>query len=190
MKQITLASASPRRQQLLDQIGVQYQVLPVDIDEIPLREESAQDFACRLAVEKAQVGYQRQTEKQPVLGSDTVVVLNGQILGKPNNRDHGLVMLSALSGNSHEVITAVAMVDGERSSCCLSRSQVYFRKMSQSEIEAYWDTGEPADKAGGYGIQGLAAQFIERLDGSYSGVMGLPLFETAELLKQFGIELL
>lgn len=190
MKQITLASASPRRQQLLDQIGVHYQLLPVDIDETPESNESALDFVCRLAQEKAQAGYQRQSQQQPVLGADTIVVLNGRILGKPQSREHGLAMLTALSGNSHEVITAVAMVDGERSECSVSRSNVYFRKLNQIEIEAYWNSGEPADKAGGYGIQGLAAQFIERLDGSYSGVMGLPLFETAELLKQFGIELL
>ncbi|MCW8955823.1 MAG: Maf-like protein [Gammaproteobacteria bacterium] len=190
MKQITLASASPRRQQLLDQIGVRYRVLPVDIDETPRNHELPQDVVCRLALEKAQLGYQRQTDKQPVLGADTIVVLNEQILGKPGSREDGLAMLAALSGHSHQVITAVAMVDGERSECCISRSQVYFREMSQAEIEAYWNTGEPVDKAGGYGIQGLAAQFIERLDGSYSGVMGLPLFETAELLKLFGIELL
>ncbi len=190
MKLITLASASPRRQQLLDQIGVQYRLLPVDIDETPGSDELPQDFACRLALEKAQTGYLRQTDKLPVLGSDTIVVFNGKILGKPRNKEDGLAMLAALSGHCHEVITAVAMVDGEQSSCSLSRSKVYFRQMTPAETEAYWDSGEPADKAGGYGIQGLAAQFIERLDGSYSGVMGLPLFETAELLKQFGIELL
>lgn len=190
MKQITLASASPRRQQLLDQIGVRYRVLAVDIDETPGINELPQDFVCRLAREKAEVGYQRQTEKQPVLGSDTIVVLKGDILGKPGNREHGLTMLAALSGRSHEVMTAVALVDDERSECRLSRSLVYFRHMTSDEIAAYWDTGESADKAGGYGIQGLAAMFIERLDGSYSGVMGLPLFETADLLKQFGIELL
>jgi len=190
MKQITLASASPRRQQLLEQIAVHYQLLPVDIDETARSNETAEALVCRLAQEKAEAGYQRQRIKQPVLGSDTIVVLDGRVLGKPRSREHGLAMLSALSGRSHQVITAVAIVDSERSSCRISQSQVYFRQMSQAEIEAYWDTGEPADKAGGYGIQGLAAQFIERLDGSYSGVMGLPLFETAELLKQFGIELL
>ena len=190
MQQITLASASPRRQQLLDQIAVQYQVLPVHIDETPRSNESALDFVTRLALQKAQVGYQRQTLKQPVLGSDTIVLLNERILGKPRDKEDALAMLSTLSGCSHQVITAVAMMDGERSECRISRSRVYFRSLSQAEIEAYWDTGEPADTAGGYGIQGLAAQFIERLDGSYSGVMGLPLFETAELLKLFGIELL
>ena len=190
MKQITLASASPRRQQLLEQIGVHYQLLAVDIDETPESNEPALDFVCRLARQKAEAGYQRQTYKQPVLGSDTIVVSKGKILGKPRNREDGLAMLAALSGGRHEVITAVAMVDGERSECSVSRSDVYFRTLSQIEIEAYWDSGESADKAGGYAIQGLAAQFIERLDGSYSGVMGLPLFETAELLKKFGIELL
>ena len=190
MHQITLASASPRRQQLLDQMGINYRVLSVDIDETPQKEESARAFVCRMALEKARVGYQRQAEKLPVLGSDTIVVLNEKILGKPGSRDDGLAMLASLSGHCHEVMTAVAMVDEARSECRLSRSQVYFRHMTSAEIEAYWNTGEPADKAGAYGIQGLAAQFIERLDGSYSGVMGLPLFETSELLKQFGIELL
>ena len=111
MKLITLASASPRRQQLLDQIGVQYRLLPVDIDETPGSDELPQDFACRLALEKAQTGYLRQTDKLPVLGSDTIVVFNGKILGKPRNKEDGLAMLAALSGHCHEVITAVAMVD-------------------------------------------------------------------------------
>ena len=188
--QIVLASASPRRRELLDQIGVNYEILPVDIDEIARPDEAAEAFVQRLALEKAQAGYKKQRNSLPALGSDTIVVLNKRILGKPKNKKDGLSMLAGLSGHEHQVLTAIAMVDAERSQCLLNTSHVFFRPLSEQEIQAYWDTGEPADKAGGYGIQGIAAQFIERLDGSYSGVMGLPLFETAQLLKIFGISLL
>jgi len=187
---ITLASASPRRGELLDQLGVDYDVLPVDIDESIQAGETDEGFVQRLAMEKAQTGFDRQGTEQPVLGSDTIVVLKHRILGKPKNKDDGLAMLSALSGQQHQVMTAVAMVHAEHKACLLNISQVSFRSLSEAEIEAYWDTGEPVDKAGGYGIQGLAAQFIRRLDGSYSGVMGLPLFETAQLLEKFGVQLL
>ena len=185
--QIILASASPRRKELLDQIGVHCQVLPVDIDESVKPGELAEDFVIRLALEKARVGLQQSETKLPVLGSDTIVLVQGQIFGKPENKAHGLQMLAALSGRSHQVLTAVAMVTDEKSQYLLSKSSVYFRELDEREMLAYWETGEPADKAGGYAIQGLAAQFIERLDGSYSGVMGLPLFETAQLLKAFGV---
>ena len=187
---ITLASASPRRRELLDQIGVKYDVLPVDIDESIQVGETDKDYVQRLAIEKARAGFNRQGAEQPVLGSDTIVVLEDQILGKPKDKQEGLTMLSALSANEHQVMTSVAMVDAERQICLLNVSRVCFRDLSQAEMEAYWNTGEPLDKAGGYGIQGLAAQFIQRLDGSYSGVMGLPLFETAQLLEKFGIPLL
>ena len=188
--QIILASASPRRRELLQQIGVAFEVMPVDIDEALRAGESPQQFVERLAMEKAEAGYQQQGNGLPVLGSDTIVVLNGQVMGKPKDRQHGLEMLASLSGNEHQVLTAVAMNNGDKCRCLTSLSHVYFRPMTNAEIEAYWDTGEPADKAGGYGIQGIAAQFIQRLDGSYSGVMGLPLFETAQLLKEFGIDIL
>lgn len=188
--QIILASASPRRRELLDQIGVRYQVLPVDIDESRKEGESAENFVKRLALEKAQAGFEKQGNSLPVLGSDTIVVLNHRILVKPADKADGLAMLSALSGHEHQVLTAVAMVDGQQSMVKTNISRVYFRSLSEEEIETYWATGEPADKAGGYGIQGIAAQFIERLDGSYSGVMGLPLYETAQILENFGIRLL
>lgn len=190
MPKITLASASPRRRELLDQIGVDYDVLPVDIDESIHANEKDADFVTRLALEKAQAGFIRQGTEQPVLGSDTIVVLNHHILGKPETRDDAVAMLSALSGKQHQVMTAVAMVDVRQQACSLNISQVSFRSISKSEIDAYWATGEPADKAGAYGIQGMAAQFIKNIDGSYSGVMGLPLFETAQLLEKFGIQLL
>ncbi len=185
--QIILASASPRRRELLDQIAVTYEVMPVDIDETVNSEEMAEVFVQRLALEKARAGFKKQRNSLPVLGSDTIVVLNKRILGKPKNKEDGLSMLAELSGQEHQVLTAVAVVDAEQSQCLLSVSHVFFRPLSEQEILAYWNTGEPADKAGGYGIQGIAAQFIERLDGSYSGVMGLPLFETAQLLKTLGI---
>jgi len=188
--QIILASSSPRRRELLDQIGVNYEVLPVDIDETARPDEDPEVFVQRLALEKAQTGYKKQQNSLSVLGSDTIVILNNRILGKPKNKKDGLSMLSGLSGHEHQVLTAVAMVDAEKSQCLLNTSHVFFRALSEQEILAYWDTGEPVDKAGSYGIQGIAAQFIERLDGSYSGVMGLPLFETAKLLKNFGISLL
>ena len=184
--QIILASASPRRRQLLDQIGVSCQVMPVDIDETVNAGESAEDFVTRLALEKATTGFARSETKRPVLGSDTIVLLNKQILGKPENRAHGIQMLRALSGHSHQVLTAVAIVSEDKTQCLLSSSRVLFRTLSEDEIQSYWETGEPLDKAGAYAIQGLAAQFIERLDGSDSGGMGLPLVATAELLKAFG----
>ena len=190
LPQVILASASPRRRELLDQIGVRYEVFAVDIDESLRAGESPEDFVVRLALEKAEAGFDRHPSGLPVLGSDTIVLLNKDILCKPADEQQGLQMLSALSGQMHEVLTAVAMVQKDHREYLLSTSKVYFRAMSGEEIQAYWNTGEPADKAGAYGIQGLAAQFIERLDGSYSGVMGLPLFETAELLKKFGIRML
>jgi septum formation protein len=188
---VYLASLSPRRQELLQQIGVHYEVLPVDVDETPAAGESAEDYAQRLALAKAGAGWSTLVEKKrlPVLGADTVVVANGTIMGKPRDRQQAIAMLQALSGSTHEVLTAVALVT-DRSLVRLNISRVTFRTLSLSECEAYWETGEPADKAGAYAIQGLGAVFIARLEGSYSGVMGLPLFETAELLQESGIRIL
>jgi septum formation protein len=186
--QIIMASASPRRGELLQQIGIAYEALPVDIDESMHEDEGAEQHVCRLALEKAQAGSQKSRTRLPVLGSDTIVLLDDRVLGKPANKQDAIAMLSSLSGREHQVLTAVAMVHADKSQCLLSRSRVRFSVLSRADIEAYWATGEPADKAGAYGIQGLAAQYIERLDGSYSGVMGLPLFETAQLLKEFGIK--
>ena len=188
---VYLASLSPRRQELLQQIGVHYEVLPVDVDETPAAGEGAEDYAQRLALAKAGAGWSSLVEKKrlPVLGADTVVVANGTIMGKPRDRQQAIAMLQALSGSTHEVLTAVALV-AECSLVRLNISRVTFRTLSLSECEAYWETGEPADKAGAYAIQGLGAVFIARLEGSYSGVMGLPLFETAELLQESGIRLL
>ena len=185
-----LASASPRRRELLEQIGIRYRLLCIDIPEQPGAGESPEEFVLRLALEKARAGRQQleQDDIQPVLGADTAVVLDGNILGKPVDRAHALDMLSQLSGYTHQVLTGVALVGtAGRESSRLSVSRVRFRALAESEIESYWESGESSDKAGGYAIQGRAAAFIEHLEGSYSGVMGLPLFETAELLGEYGI---
>lgn len=186
--QLILASASPRRQELLQQIGVSFEVLPVDIDESPLQDESAATYVERMAMEKARAGWEASNRSLPVLGSDTAVVLDGQILGKPRDRAHGLEMLQQLSGRAHQVLTAVAVVREGETGIRLSESRVFFSDISYDEQIRYWESGEPADKAGAYAIQGRAAVFIERLEGSFSGVMGLPLHETAELLDRFGID--
>jgi septum formation protein len=188
-----LASASPRRQELLQQIGVRFSQLSVAVDETPRPNEAPEVYALRLALEKARAGQQllAAEDSTPVLGADTVVVSHGKVLGKPKNREDALAMLRALAGERHQVLTGVALVGpaGEEQSR-LSVSTVQFRAITPEEAAAYWASGEPADKAGSYAIQGLAAIFIERLEGSYSGVMGLPLFETAELLRHFDVSLL
>ena len=184
---IYLASLSPRRQELLQQVGVHYELLPVTVDETPAAGEKAADYAQRLALAKAQAGWSSLAGKNPlpVLGADTVVVANAAIMGKPRDRQQAIEMLQVLSGATHTVLTAVALVAEDRL-VRLNTSHVTFRTLSLSECEAYWESGEPADKAGAYAIQGLGAAFITRLEGSYSGVMGLPLFETVDMLETFG----
>ena len=181
---LLLASASPRRRELLWQIGVAHQVASADIDERRRAGESAADCVQRLALAKASALSHREL---PVLGADTAVVLDGEMLGKPHDRHSALSMLARLSGRSHRVLTAVALVDARGSQVRLSDSEVEFRIIEPAEGARYWDSGEPRDKAGGYAIQGLGAVFVRHLHGSYSGVMGLPLFETAELLDRAGI---
>lgn len=190
--QFYLASNSPRRRELLDQIGVSYRVLHVEIDESAQRQEDALALVQRLALSKARAGLKNlpPSNQRPVLGADTLVSCEGRTLGKPQTRSEGLEMLAVLSGRTHSVMTAVALVNEGQEKILLNRSQVRFREISLLESNAYWDTGEPADKAGGYAIQGLGALFVAELIGSYSGVMGLPLFETAQLLNEFGIEIL
>ncbi|MGC3872024.1 Maf family protein [Halomonas sp. GXIMD04776] len=182
---LRLASASPRRRELLASIGLVADAMPVDIDETPLPDEPAVDYVLRLARAKAQAG--AAGTRLPTLGSDTAVVFDGRILGKPHDRDHAREMLAALSGRSHEVMTAVA-VSGEQGllDVCV-RTRVSLRSITPDEIDAYWATGEPLDKAGGYAIQGRAAIFVSHLEGSYSAVVGLPLFETAQLLQRQGV---
>ncbi len=188
---IFLASASPRRQELLTQIGIGYTLLHAEVDEARRPGEPAEDYVRRLALEKARAGWALLAGQAgfPVLGADTAVVADGRILGKPRDRDDGIDMLQALSGRSHQVLSAVALVAG-REAVRVNASSVTFRTLTRSQCVAYWDTGEPIDKAGGYAIQGRAAVFVSRLEGSYSGVMGLPVYETAELLREFGIGVL
>ena len=183
-----LASQSPRRQELLNQLGVHFAVRSQDVAENHQPGEKPEVFVQRLAVEKAAAVQQAlsSTEQRPVLGADTVVVIDGEILGKPATRGNAITMLQRLSGRSHQVMTGVAVVSRQQS-VCVNVSEVTFRQLSLEEIEAYWNTGEPVDKAGSYAIQGYAAAFITKLVGSYSGVMGLPLFETAQLLAQHDI---
>ncbi len=184
-----LASASPRRRELLRQIGVRYRLLRLAVDETPLAEESPHAYVARLALLKARSGCARLGRRlpAPVLGADTAVVVEGTIFGKPRDRADGLAMLARLSGREHQVLSAVALATPERDAVRVQDSRVRFRALTPAECLAYWDSGEPQDKAGGYGIQGRAAAFIVELQGSYSGVMGLPLFETAELLREFGV---
>ena len=188
---ICLASRSPRRHELLLQIGVPHRILDIEVDESIRIEESPSDYVLRISQDKAKAGLNAlgQGENLPVLAADTCVVIDGRMLGKPTDPDEGCWMLRQLSGRTHEVYTAVALDNGGLQSR-ISVSQVSFRQLSLREIERYWNSGEPSDKAGSYAIQGLAAMFISELRGSYSGVMGLPLFETAELLKGAGIEIL
>jgi len=183
--QIHLASQSPRRRELLLQIGIRHAVVDVAVDETPLPREAPAEYVLRLALAKARAGHALRPER-PVLGADTAVVIDDEVLGKPADRADAIAMLDRLAGREHRVLTAVALV-GEREETRLSVSHVRFRPVAAGEAEAYWATGEPADKAGGYAVQGLGALFVESLSGSYSGVMGLPLFETGELLRRAGI---
>jgi septum formation protein len=181
-----LASASPRRRELLSQIGVRFSVAPASIAEVPFPAESAEHFVMRMAREKA-VAIQAAHPDALILGADTDVILDGEILGKPDDEAHASDMLQRLAGRAHQVLSGVALASPAGCTWRLSESRVHFRPLSHAEIHAYWQTGEPAGKAGGYAIQGLAAAFIQRLEGSYSGVMGLPLYETAQLLHTAGI---
>ena len=192
MTPLFLASGSPRRRELLTQIGVPFQVVSASIDETPLPDECPAAYVERLARAKAHAGREHllgASVSAPfsVLGADTAVVLDDQILGKPVDEADALSMLMALSGREHEVLTAIAILAAERCETRVVRSRVSFRTISQQEAARYWASGEPQDKAGGYAIQGLAAVFVAGLNGSYSGVVGLPVCETAELLGQFGI---
>jgi len=184
--QIILASASPRRKELLDQINISYSVNPVDVDETPLLNETALDYVQRLAAEKSAVCIAQLGDSLPVLAADTAVVLGDLILGKPKDRDDALSMLRLLSGKMHRVYSAISL-RGDKHEQAVSITEVTFRPLTEDEIAAYWQSGEPADKAGSYAIQGLGGVFVKSINGSFSGVVGLPLFETAELLSRQGI---
>jgi septum formation protein len=180
---LCLASSSPRRRELLEQIGVRFVVDVADIDEALRPGEAPSQYVARLATEKAQAVFARRHGDLPVLGADTTVVIGAAVLGKPQDRDSALAMLAQLSGREHDVLTSIALVTSTSVGVRTSVSRVLFRAITPAEASAYWATGEPLGKAGGYAVQGLGAVFIERLAGSYSGVMGLPLFETAQLLE-------
>ena len=185
-----LASASPRRRDLLRQIGIDPEIVPSEVDETRLPGESPQAYVGRLARLKAETAWQALPagRRGSLIAADTVVVLAGEIFGKPADRADGLQMLGRLSGRTHEVITGVALRTAAQLHLRVNVSRVTFRPLQPYECEAYWDCGEPRDKAGGYAVQGRAALFISELAGSYSGVMGLPLYETAELLRGAGID--
>lgn len=185
---IVLASSSPRRSELLDQIGVRYKVLSVDVDETVRDDETVTEYVIRMSLEKARSGY-LATQKQTItIGVDTCIECDGEVLGKPVDEKHAAQILTRLSGRAHVVHTAVSVVNESIEMTELCSSTVYFDKLEQNTIDAYIATGEPLDKAGAYAIQGKAAQFITKLDGSYSSVMGLPLYETAMLLRECGIK--
>jgi septum formation protein len=188
---IYLASASPRRSALLNQIGVPHRVQPVDVDETARGDEAADHYVRRLAVLKAEALWHKLAAAHgcagaAVLGADTAVVLDDEILGKPRDEQDCLRMLKLLSARTHQVFTAVALRASDGCQSRVNVSEVTFRKLADEEIQRYWRSGEPADKAGAYAVQGRAALFIERIAGSYSGIMGLPLFETGELLAAVG----
>ena len=186
--QIILASASPRRKELLDQIKVIYQVHPVDLDETPLPNEKPLEYVQRLAAEKSAACVTRLKTDLPVLAADTAVILGDIIMGKPKDQADAVAMLSQLSGKTHQVYSAISLRGYEHNQA-VSITEVTFRHLTRQEILAYWLTGEPLDKAGSYAIQGRGGMFVESIVGSFSGVVGLPLFETAQLLSKQGIEL-
>ncbi len=199
---IYLASRSPRRRELLRQIGVHFDLLvfrsgergeDADVDETPYPDEEVARYVERLALTKADAGFKRlrwrHLPPQPVLAADTTLELDGEIIGKPGSPEEARTILHKLSGRTHTVLTAIAMSDGERTRSAVNVNSVRFRTLDDDEIRHYVASGEPMDKAGAYGIQGKAAIFVEEIRGSYSGIMGLPLFETAQLLDTFGYRL-
>ena len=186
---IILASNSPRRAELLTQLGVNHQVCAVNIDETPFKNELPLDYVQRVAAEKSAACLQLKKTQHPILAADTAVVLNNQIMGKPENQQHAAQMLHCLSAQTHQVYSAISF-RGKEHWQCVNITEVTFRAIQAFEMAAYWNTGEPEDKAGGYAIQGIGSIFIESIKGSFSAVMGLPLFETAEILTKQGIKII
>ena len=188
-----LASQSPRRAQLLQQIGVEFTKQAVDIDEEPLPNEPVEDYLQRMAQDKAEAAQQElglagvNIDSSLILTADTTIDLDGEIIAKPENEEDCVAILNQLSGRAHNVMTGVCLLLGDTCRYCMVKPQVNFRELSENEIRRYWMTGEPQDKAGSYGIQGLGSVFVDSIHGSYSNVVGLPLTETAELLSEFGI---
>lgn len=186
---VILASGSPRRAELLGQIGVRFEACPARIDESPRPAEPPRDYVSRMAREKAQAVAAARAAPAPVLGADTAVVVADTLFGKPADADDAAGMLQRLSGRTHEVWSGVAVVADGRCHETVTCTRVHMRPIGEDEIAAYWATGEPADKAGAYAIQGRGALFVEGIDGSYSGVVGLPLAQTAVLLERAGVPL-
>ncbi len=188
---LVLASQSPRRQELLTQIGYTFTCKPANINEDIIGNELPFNYVNRLAIEKAQASFQNidalQQGSTIVLGSDTSVVYNDCILGKPADIDECIAQLQMLSGNTHQVLTSIAVISKDKVLSDVVTTNVTFKVLSLDEITRYWNTGEPQDKAGSYGIQGIAAQFVTNISGSYSAVVGLPLYETTQLLSKFGV---
>ncbi|SKA44675.1 Maf family protein [Enterovibrio nigricans] len=183
--QLYLASASPRRKALLEQLNLRFEVLRVDVEEQRQAQEEAVDYVRRLSFDKAMAGVHVSPLNLPVLGSDTIVVCDGQVMEKPENIEHSHQMLSLLSGRKHQVMTAVTLADRNQSLTTLVTTDVWFKSLSLEEIDAYWESGEPCDKAGSYAIQGLGGRFVTRIEGSYHAVVGLPLYETDALFNEF-----
>lgn len=188
MQKILLASKSPRRAELLTQMDVSFELASVDVPEQQAPQEAPKDYVLRLAQQKAQAGAKQYASALcPVLGADTLIEFDNRVLEKPKNAEHGAQMLALLSNNTHQVHTAVAVCQGNTLVAEVVTSDVTFRAITPDEAWAYWQTGEPCDKAGGYGIQGLGGVFVTHLAGSYSGVMGLPVAQTQQLLQHFNI---
>jgi septum formation protein len=187
--QLYLASRSPRRAQFLQQLGLRFETLAADVPEQPLPGQSPRDYALATAVAKAETAARLAPQPLPVLGADTDVSIDGEILGKPRDRADALAMLERLSGRTHEVCSAVALIAGARRATAVTLTRVSFGAISLAQAAAYWETGEPADKAGAYAIQGYAARWVSSIEGSYSGVVGLPLYETCGLLQDFGVRI-
>jgi len=187
MSHLILASASPRRRRILQDLGVKFTIRAADIDESVISGESAGDYVSRLARQKSHKIFDLSDKHTAVLGSDTSVVLDGEILGKPESKANAVQMLMSLSGRWHEVVTAVAVVDAQQQHEVLVISKVQFCQLDEQMCESYWQTGEPADKAGSYAVQGIGARFVKQIQGSHSAIVGLPVVETAELLARFNI---
>ncbi|MGV3001186.1 Maf family protein [Vibrio sp.] len=185
-----LASGSPRRKELLTQLGYQFNIVVPNIEEQKQPSESPVDYVKRLSREKAQAGVKlissmSEASELPVLGADTIVIVDDHVLEKPNDYADCLRMLQALSNRQHQVMTSVTVATSTEYHTKVVITDVWFKSLTEQDIETYWQTGEPCDKAGGYGIQGIGGRFVSRIDGSFHAVMGLPLYETDELLKQY-----
>ena len=187
---LILASGSPRRKLLLEQLAIIFEIERPDVDESLLTGEAPEVYVTRLSEKKAQTVAGKHDSEAVILAADTSVVLHGNILGKPESKEHGLQMLNELSGTRHDVLTGVSICNGSRAETFCVRTEVTFRLLGEKEIAWYWETGEPQDKAGSYGLQGAGAAFVETLTGSYSNVIGLPLSETVLMLRDFSIDCL